>query len=78
MPATQEDVRTALTQVKDPALQIDFVTADMVKGIEVDARGAAKITIQLTTPACPSKDVIVKSIQAAVGYELCKDRAFPF
>jgi ATP-binding protein involved in chromosome partitioning len=67
MPATQEDVRTALTQVKDPALQIDFVTADMVKGIEVDARGAAKVTIQLTTPACPSKDVIVKSIQAAVG-----------
>jgi ATP-binding protein involved in chromosome partitioning len=67
MPATQEDVRTVLSQVKDPALQIDFVSADMVKGIEVDAHGAAKIQIQLTTPACPSKDVIVKSIQAAVG-----------
>jgi ATP-binding protein involved in chromosome partitioning len=55
-----------LAQVKDPALQIDFVTAGMVKDVTASG-GRVKIAIELTTPACPHKDVISKSIEAAVG-----------
>jgi ATP-binding protein involved in chromosome partitioning len=55
-----------LAQVKDPALQLDFQTAGMVKDVIVDG-GRVRVAIELTTPACPSKDVISKSIQAAVG-----------
>ena len=38
----------------------------MVKDVAVDG-GRVKVEIELTTPACPSRDVITKSIQAAVG-----------
>jgi ATP-binding protein involved in chromosome partitioning len=38
----------------------------MVKEVAVDG-GQVRVEIELTTPACPSRDVIVSSIQAAVG-----------
>jgi ATP-binding protein involved in chromosome partitioning len=60
-----EQVRAVLGKVKDPALQLDFVTAGMVQNVTAD-RGRVRVGIQLTTPACPHKDVIAKSIQAAV------------
>jgi ATP-binding protein involved in chromosome partitioning len=47
-------------------LKIDFVSAGMVKAIAVEDRRVI-VTIELTTPACPSKEAITKSIQAAVG-----------
>jgi ATP-binding protein involved in chromosome partitioning len=53
--------------VKDPALQVDFVSAGMVKGDPVIEGGTVKVAIELTTPACPQKEVITRSIQAAVG-----------
>jgi ATP-binding protein involved in chromosome partitioning len=53
--------------VKDPALQLDLVTAGMVKDVRVDAAtGTVSVEIELTTPACPSRDVIAKSVEAAV------------
>jgi ATP-binding protein involved in chromosome partitioning len=40
----------------------------MLAGVEWDAAGAtAVVRIQLTTPACPSKQVIAQSIETAVG-----------
>ncbi len=38
----------------------------MVAGVEL-AEGRAQIGVQLTTPACPSKDVIAASVRDAVG-----------
>jgi ATP-binding protein involved in chromosome partitioning len=52
--------------VKDPALHVDFVSAGMVKDVSVTG-GRVRVALELTTPACPSREVIVKSIQAAVG-----------
>jgi ATP-binding protein involved in chromosome partitioning len=52
--------------VKDPALRIDFAAAGMVKDVSVDGARVA-ITIELTTPACPSREEIVRSIREAVG-----------
>jgi len=45
--------------VKDPALEVDFVSAGMVKDVTVDG-GRIAVTIELTTPACPSKETITK------------------
>ncbi len=55
-----------MAKVKVPALQIDFVSAQMVRDVAINGE-TVKIGIELTSPACPSKDVIEKSIQAAVG-----------
>lgn len=52
--------------MKDPALGQDFVSAGMLKAVTVDG-GRVSVTIELTTPACPSKDVITASIKDAVG-----------
>jgi ATP-binding protein involved in chromosome partitioning len=52
--------------VQDPALRIDFAAAGMVKAVSVEGDRVA-ITIELTTPACPSKDEIARSIREAVG-----------
>jgi ATP-binding protein involved in chromosome partitioning len=63
---TPDDVRAALATVNDPALKTDLVTAGMVKDVTVEG-GRVRVAIELTTPACPSRDVILASIQAAVG-----------
>ena len=61
-----ERIRAVLGQVKDPALQTDLVAAGMVKQVTADDQtGAVTIEIELTTPACPSKDVIARSVEAA-------------
>ena len=64
--------------MQDPALKIDLASAGMVASVAVEAGppggGAGGVTgavaiigIELTTPACPSKDLIAKSIEEAVG-----------
>jgi len=61
-----ERVRAVLGQVKDPALQMDLASAGMVKQVTADDKtGAVTIEIELTTPACPSKEVIARSVEAA-------------
>jgi len=59
-------VRAALAKVNDPALETDFITAGMVKDVAVDG-GKVRVAIQLTTPACPSRDAIRRSIETAVS-----------
>jgi ATP-binding protein involved in chromosome partitioning len=51
--------------VKEPALGTDFVTAGMLKAVEIEG-GRARVTIELTTPACPSRDAITKLVTDAV------------
>jgi ATP-binding protein involved in chromosome partitioning len=58
-------VRAVLAEVKDPALQIDFESAGMVKAVSVEGERVA-VTIELTTPACPSRDAIRTSIEEAI------------
>ena len=62
---TKDDVINALREVNDPDLHKDLVTLNMVKDILVDG---TKITaqIELTTPACPLKDIIKNNCIAAI------------
>lgn len=55
----------ALGNVDDPELHKDLVTLGMAKKAVLDG-DVARITIELTTPACPLKDTIRKDIEAAV------------
>jgi ATP-binding protein involved in chromosome partitioning len=60
-------VRAALAEVKDPALQMDLVSAGMIKAVVADsATGRVIVDVELTSPACPSRDSISKSVEAAV------------
>ena len=60
-----QDVLNALRTVKDPDLQRDIVSLGFVKDLEVGDNRVA-FTIQLTTPACPVKDMLSTQAREAV------------
>jgi ATP-binding protein involved in chromosome partitioning len=63
---TQEKVLDALRTVQEPELHKDIVTLNMVKDLAIND-GRVWMTVNLTTPARPLKDVIEKDIRAALG-----------
>src|SRR4051794_40280291 len=62
---TQDQVLAALRTVKDPELFKDIVTLGMIKDVKV-AGANVEVTVELTTPACPLKDVIEKDVTTAL------------
>ncbi len=52
------EVKKALTNVMDPELGKDLVSLGMIKGVDTDEEGNVKVTVELTTPACPLKNTI--------------------
>lgn len=65
MPLSVDDVHAALATVQDPDLHKDLVSLRMVRAVESDLNGI-RVTIELTTPACPMKDRIRSDIEAAI------------
>lgn len=65
MPLDRETVMAALKTVQDPELFKDLVTLNMVKDVKVDGY-RVDVKIELTTPACPLKDVIQKDVTNAL------------
>src|SRR5688572_16637250 len=65
MALTREQVMAALRTVQDPELFKDIVTLNMVKDVKIDGH-SVEVTVELTTPACPLKDVIEKSVTDAL------------
>ena len=63
---TDAAVLEALRQVRDPDLHKDIVSLGFVKHLAVD-RGSVAFTIELTTPACPVKDLMREQARAAVA-----------
>src|SRR5262249_43824084 len=62
---TRDAVMEALRTVNDPELHKDLVTLNMVKSVMVEG-GLARLTIELTTPACPLKETIGRDVRAAL------------
>ncbi len=62
---TNDSIMNSLRKVNDPDLKKDLVTLNMVKNVEIKGNDV-KIDIQLTTPACPLKDMIKNDIVNAV------------
>src|SRR5215208_4108442 len=65
MALDRDQIMAALRTVRDPELFKDIVTLNMVKDVRVDGRHV-HVNVELTTPACPLKDVIKKDVEAAV------------
>ncbi len=62
--STVDELRKAMSQVKDPGLGRDLVSAEMLRDVSAE-NGKAKLTIQLTTPLCPSRDAIRSAAENA-------------
>lgn len=65
MPLNRDQVMSALRTVQDPELFKDIVTLNMVKEVKIDGNNV-ELTVELTTPACPLKEVIEKDVTTAL------------
>lgn len=62
---TELNVLNALKNVDDPDLGKDIVSLNMVKDIQIDSK-KVYFTVELTTPACPMKDMIKKACESSI------------
>ena len=69
---TKEKVLEALSNVQEPDLGKDIVTLNMVKDIQIEGNYIS-FTVQLTTPACPMKDMIKNACVNAIILLVSKD-----
>lgn len=65
MKITEEAILKALGTVEDPDLKQDLVTLGMIKDVKSE-EGKVSFTVELTTPACPLKEIIRKECIKAV------------
>lgn len=63
---TEQQVMDALSRVNDPELHRDLVSLGMVQNVRIDADGAVRLRIDLTTPACPLKGKIQSDVEQAI------------
>ena len=61
-----DDVESALTNVIDPELGLDFVELGLIYGIEVEG-GDVHITFTLTSPGCPIGPQVSEQIEEFVS-----------
>ena len=69
MAITEERVLEALKTVQDPELHQDLVSLGMIDDVTVDGE-AVRLTINLTTPACPLKNTIENDVRGALSSAL--------
>jgi len=62
---SEEDIYKALSLVKDPELNRDLVSLNMVRDVQIDG-GNVSLKVVLTTPACPLRDRIEADVKQAV------------
>src|SRR5437588_2584680 len=65
MPLQREQMMAALRTVMDPEIHRDIVSLNMVKDVRIDG-SRVMVHVELTTPACPLKDVIERDVTAAL------------
>ncbi len=64
MKITEEQIRTALTDVLDPELNISIVDLGLVYKIEATEKNQVKITMTLTTIGCPLFATIEQEVKS--------------
>ncbi|MBI3462075.1 MAG: DUF59 domain-containing protein, partial [Planctomycetes bacterium] len=66
---TEQEVLSALAGVKDPELGRDLVELGMIKNVRIDGQ-QLRLTVELTTPACPLKGRIEADVRQALTARL--------
>jgi ATP-binding protein involved in chromosome partitioning len=64
---SNEQVLAALRNVEDPDLKRDLVTLNMIKDLKIEDKNI-NFTLELTTPACPMKDMLKNACLNAIKH----------
>jgi len=70
--ATKEELFKAVSTVNDPEVGFNLVEMGLIYDASCDDKGNAKITMTLSTKACPLHQMIVQWVEEAVLRE-CSD-----
>lgn len=62
---TEQDIIEALRHVKDPELNRDLVSLNMIRDVRIED-GAVSLKVVLTTPACPLRGAIEADVEQAL------------
>jgi ATP-binding protein involved in chromosome partitioning len=63
---SRDDIIAALNTVNDPELHASIVRLGMVKDLIIEG-GDVRVTVELTTPACPLKETIEHDVREALA-----------
>jgi len=63
---TKQDVIDALKQVFDPEIPISVYDLGLILDINIKEETDVYIKMTLTTPACPMRHLIIRSVEGAV------------
>lgn len=69
---TEQDILRALSTVIEPDLHRDLVTLQMIKDVKVNGNHVS-FTVELTTPACPLKELIKNNCMHAIHHHVSAD-----
>lgn len=72
MMITNEQILAALRNVEDPDLKKDLVTLNMIKDVKIEDHTIG-FTLELTTPACPMKDMLKNACTNAIKHFVSAD-----
>jgi len=64
---SEDEILSALKKVMDPELNQDVVSLGMIKDVKVSEDGKVELTLELTTPACPMRNMLEKAVKDAVS-----------
>lgn len=65
-PTLREQVIAALQQVYDPEIPVDIYELGLIYNIDIDEQNHVRITMTLTSPACPVAQDLPGQVRAAV------------
>jgi Mrp family chromosome partitioning ATPase/DUF971 family protein len=63
----QSQILSALSVIIDPDLDSDIVTLGFVQNLQIDESNIVSLNLELTTPACPIKDLFIQQCQDAIN-----------
>ena len=63
---TEDDIREALHDVIDPELGVNIVDLGLVYDVAVVDGRSARITMTMTSPACPLRDYLQDLVESTV------------
>ncbi len=69
---SEEQILAALSNVEDPDLKKDLVTLNMIKDVKIDDKKIG-FTLELTTPACPMKEMLKNACTNAIKHFVAAD-----
>eukprot|EP00585_Thalassiosira_rotula_P012469 CAMPEP_0196131234 /NCGR_PEP_ID=MMETSP0910-20130528/1330_1 /TAXON_ID=49265 /ORGANISM="Thalassiosira rotula, Strain GSO102" /LENGTH=607 /DNA_ID=CAMNT_0041390685 /DNA_START=49 /DNA_END=1872 /DNA_ORIENTATION=- len=63
----KSQILSALSVITDPDLNSDIVSLGFVQNLQIDDSSVVSLDLQLTTPACPVKDLFVQQCQDIIN-----------